>query len=351
MLADTQRPDDAARSGRGVREPAPATSPGRAFLDTYVEPDGRVTRHDQGGDTVSEGQAYGLLIALTEGDRTTFRRIWGWTRDNLQRDDGLLSWHWGDGRVLDRGAATDADVDTARALVLAGRQFRDGRLARDGVRLARAVMTHETVPIPQGRVLVAGDWAVHAPYWFNPSYVSPVTADLLEQATGDHRWQAVEEGSRALVYDLTVGGDLPPDWARVSADGEVTPSPSPDGRSIRYGHDATRTILRQAESCEPVDQQIAASAAGRLALTSLAYGELDLSGVAMSEHESPVARAARAAAYARSGWSAEAFVELTTAALLDAAWPTYYGAAWSVLGRRMLTDPALGGCPPLLEVA
>ena len=34
-----------------------------AFLAAYVRPDGRVYRPDQGGDTVSEGQAYGLLLA------------------------------------------------------------------------------------------------------------------------------------------------------------------------------------------------------------------------------------------------------------------------------------------------
>ena len=28
-----------------------------AFLDGYVDPDGRVVRRDQGGDTVGEGQA------------------------------------------------------------------------------------------------------------------------------------------------------------------------------------------------------------------------------------------------------------------------------------------------------
>ena len=32
------------------------------FLDEYVEPDGRVVRRDEGGDVVSEGQAYGMLI-------------------------------------------------------------------------------------------------------------------------------------------------------------------------------------------------------------------------------------------------------------------------------------------------
>ena len=41
------------------------------FLDAYVDPDGRVVRRDQGGDTVSEGQAYALLLATAVGDEAT----------------------------------------------------------------------------------------------------------------------------------------------------------------------------------------------------------------------------------------------------------------------------------------
>jgi YD repeat-containing protein len=337
------------------REPAPSpespartgSAAGRAFLDQYVEPDGRVTRHDQGGDTVSEGQAYGLLIALTENDKAAFRRIWGWTRSNLQRTDGLLAWHWGDGRVLDRGAATDADLDSARALVLAGHRFSDGKLSRDGQRIAAAVLDHETVVVPQGRLLIAGDWADRPPYWFNPSYVSPAATDLLRRATGDPRWRAVEDGSRAATYELTNRGYLPPDWARVDVDGTVTASPSPGGQDIRYGYDAARVVVRHAESCQPVDQEIAASSAGRLALNSLAHAELELDGTPLVSTESPLAHSARAAAYSRAGWRPQALAELDLADTLDHDWPSYYGAAWAALGRRLLTDPALESCPPL----
>ena len=51
----------------GLREDT-ARIAGQKFLDEYVEPDGRVVRHDEGGDVVSEGQAYGMLIAVAVGD-------------------------------------------------------------------------------------------------------------------------------------------------------------------------------------------------------------------------------------------------------------------------------------------
>ena len=47
---------------------------GQKFLDEYVEPDGRVVRRDEGSDVVSEGQAYGMLIAVAVGDETRFGR-------------------------------------------------------------------------------------------------------------------------------------------------------------------------------------------------------------------------------------------------------------------------------------
>src|SRR5262249_137105 len=87
-----------------------------AFLNPFVGANGRVVRRDQGGDTVSEGQAYAMLIAVATGRRSTFERVWRWTRVHLQRPDGLLSWHWQDGKVSDAQPAADADLDAAHAL-------------------------------------------------------------------------------------------------------------------------------------------------------------------------------------------------------------------------------------------
>ena len=97
-------------SVRAVLDPRPqAVAAARAFLDRYVASDGRVVRSDQGGDTVSEGQSYAMLLALAARDRTRFQRVWSWTVSNLQRPDALLAWHWDDGHVVDWMPASDAD--------------------------------------------------------------------------------------------------------------------------------------------------------------------------------------------------------------------------------------------------
>src|SRR5207237_725785 len=48
------------------------------FMRRYVDADGRVVRRDQGGDTVSEGQAYAMLLAVALDDRARFDRVWDW---------------------------------------------------------------------------------------------------------------------------------------------------------------------------------------------------------------------------------------------------------------------------------
>ena len=55
------RSDQAA--GSAAARAAVVQSAARSFLSRYVDPDGRVVRRDQGGDTVSEGVSYALLLA------------------------------------------------------------------------------------------------------------------------------------------------------------------------------------------------------------------------------------------------------------------------------------------------
>src|SRR5260221_253779 len=106
----------------GVTSCGAASSPQQAaasrFLAKYTGPDGRVVRLDQGRDTVSEGQAYGMLLAEVAGDYRAFQRIWLWTHRHLQHRDGLFSFHTNArGKVTSRQPASDADLLIAWALL------------------------------------------------------------------------------------------------------------------------------------------------------------------------------------------------------------------------------------------
>ncbi|WP_058727635.1 glycosyl hydrolase family 8 [Curtobacterium oceanosedimentum] len=315
------------------------------FLDDYVR-DGRVVRTDQGGDTVSEGQAYGLLIAYANDDRETFGEIWSWTKRHLVTEDDLLAWRWTpqDG-VADGQSASDADLDAARALVLAGEHWDDERYTTAGKALASAILEHETATTDLGTILLPGPWADSEPYRYNASYASPAAFRILERATGDRRWTELERGSSAATAAVLDESDLPSDWSQVHADGSVDPMPATgDQGSVVYGWEAMRLPLRYAEACSADDRALAGSVAPTLARTTQLAAQLDLGGTAVTGDTSGLAYAARAAAEHAAGSSSAAAADLRRMDRTAATTPTYYGDAWAALGATMLTSDVLGGC-------
>ncbi|HMJ37233.1 MAG TPA: glycosyl hydrolase family 8 [Baekduia sp.] len=297
---------------------AAAQAAARAFLDRYVDPDGRVVRRDQGGDTVSEGQAYALLAAVAAGDRARFDRVWAWTQAHLRRADGLLSWHWAGGKIADPEASADADLDVAHALLLGAARFREPPLKAQARRIADAMRAHEI----RGGVLLAGPWATQRGI-ANPSYFDPRGLAAL------HMDDVAVATRRTVAALVGPGGRTPTDWATVG------PPPAPAGPSggpgaPAYGFDAARLPIRLAASCDPQDRRLAASLRG-------------LERAAPTTH--PVFTVARAAQAAAAGDATAAGRLLDDAAEQERRSPTYYGAAWTALGRALLQTDLLGGCP------
>jgi endoglucanase len=295
-----------------------AVAAARAFLDRYLDADGRVVRRDQGGDTVSEGQAYAMLAAVAAGDRGRFTRVWGWTRAHLRRDDGLLSWHWAGGRVADPQASADADLDAAHALLLAAARFHQPRLKQASRGLADAMRGAE---IRDG-VVMAGPWAAGRGLT-NPSYYDPRGLQALHM---DDVAGATRRVVAAVVGD---GRAAPPDWATVGPPPAPAGPPSGSGPPA-YGYDAARIPIRLAASCDPADRRLAAS------MTGLRQAE-------PAQH--PVFTVARAAQQRAAGDRGAADDLLDEAARQDHAAPSYYGAAWVALGRLLLDTDLLGSCP------
>jgi endo-1,4-beta-D-glucanase Y len=318
------------------------------FLDRYVEPDGRVVRIDQGGDTVGEGQAYGMLLAGAIGDLHRFDTIWSWTQNNLLRPDGLLSFLWRDGHVVDPQAASDADLDASRALLIGACRFHRPALRAQALRLANAVLKVEVTSVSGAPVLTAGPWAVSPTITLDPSYFSPATYAALGAASGDRRWAELAASSRAITSELMSGASrLPPDWARIE-DGKPVPigTPGDPGSRPEFGFDAVRTLVRLAEDPDPAGRQIAARAwpvfAGQDPATLPV--QHSLSGRPIGDILHPVVLVAAAAAAGAAGHTAAREGLLDEAEALDRRSPTYYGAAWVALGRIMLTTKLLDAC-------
>jgi len=336
---------------RVVDDPSRAEAVAAAdrFLDRYLDETGRVVRHDQGGDTVSEGQAYAMLAAVALDDRERFDAAWRWTERHLARPDGGLAWRWAEGAVVDDASAADADLDAAHALALAASRFGEPAYADAAARLAASILDRSVVPGRAGDVLVAGPWAVDD-RMANPSYLSPVGIETLRVATGNRAWARVAAGGRGALEDLVAGGRLVPDWAVLGEDGVARPAPAPGDAPSDVpvaGYDATRVPVRNAASCSRADRRIAARLEPLLldaADDGLGHppSVLLLDGRAATDERHPAATVAAAAAGDRR--AADALLD--AAEDLDARAPTYFGAALVALGRLFLDTNLLGGCPP-----
>jgi cellulose synthase (UDP-forming) len=324
------------------------------FLKRYVSGDGRVVRIDQGGDTVSEGQAYGMLLSVALDDKARFDTIWRWTHTHLQRPDGLLAYLWRNGSVVSQQPATDADLDAARALVLAAKRFGVPSYRSAGLRLERAILANETALSGGSHVLVAGPWARTDPRVVNPSYFSPRAYADLGTRADTARWTELAASSEAILSQLTARGALlPPDWAQVPSGAlSAQPASAPAagaaaaGSSPGYGLDASRVIIRNAESCLPADRRRAAEWPVLARLAPSLVATYDLRGSPRSAAPTATGMVAAAAAARAAGAQAASDRLLVAAEAVDQRHPTYYGAAWVALGRVMLTSTALGACGP-----
>jgi endoglucanase len=318
------------------------------FLNRYVTPDGRVTRIDQGGDTVGEGQAYGMLMAAAIGDSHSFNKIWSWTQKNLQRPDGLISFHWQNGRVVDPEAASDADLDASRALLVEACRSHDSTARKQALQLANAIMQVEVTSFQGKPVLTAGPWAVKPPITIDPSYFSPATYAALGAASGNPNWSKLAASSRSITSALMSGSSrLPPDWAQLK-DGKAVPIGTPsDPQSMPvFGFDAVRTLVRMAEDANPAGREIAARAWPVFETTdpNTLTVTHTLSGQPIGNVLDPVVLVAAAGAADAAGHPAARDGLLDAAEALDRRTPTYYGAAWVALGRIMLTTNLLAAC-------
>lgn len=251
-------------AGSGSEVDRVLTAAWQSYVRRAILPEGRVVVPERQGGTISEAQAYALLMAVWAGDEAVFARVAGWTREHLSRrgrfGDHLLAWQWGpreDGSfgVLDWNTAADGNLDYALALILAHR--RGWRPASGPDYLTRVkevaadILALEVVRLPGGEpVLTPGNWhEAVPPYVINPSYFSPAVYRLLFEATGDPRWRELAEAAYPLAARLgerlgeLKGVGLFPDWAQLQADGSVSPAP---GRDSHFGWEAVRLPWRLA---------------------------------------------------------------------------------------------------------
>ena len=226
------------------------------YRTTFITPEGRVVDSGNGGISHSEGQGYGMLLALGANDRATFFRIWRWTRSNLQvRPDSLFAWKYVNGQgVVDTNNATDGDILIAWALLKAGARW-DGDYASEG-RKVLVDIRHKLVRQWDGRQILLpgmqgfehGDrLTVNLSYWIYPAF------DVFKLHDPSPVWEELKRDGLALQAEARYGRwQLPPDW--LDLQGKMM---SASARSPLFGYDAIRIPLYQLWAGEMTRDQAA----------------------------------------------------------------------------------------------
>jgi endoglucanase len=241
----------------------------QAYRQKFIQTDGRVIDWEADQKSTSEGQAYALLRAFWSNDPETFTRVLNWAETNLIRQnlanpggntpkkrlDSLWAWKWGRNSagiwgILDINFASDADVDTSLALILAAQRWNHPEYLDLARRKLQDLWDYSTLEVAQQRYLLPGpalafrqrDVAI-----LNPSYLAPYAFRLFAQADRRHDWLALVNSSYDLLSRsaaLSVVG-LPSDWVGLDIKtGEYAAVNAP--LPSQYGFDASRVWWRVA---------------------------------------------------------------------------------------------------------
>lgn len=195
---------------------------------------------DDLSSTVSEGQGYGMIMAVYANDRTTLDKLWAYSKSK-RNARGLMAWKINaDGSIAETTCATDADVDMAYALICADVKW--GGYRTDAISVLNAMMTHcvegGTFVLKPGDVWGGSDAT-------NPSYFATAFFKIFSDYSGDTRWLSVRNKCYQIIAAVNTKNNnkgLQPGWCDVNGN-----PASGSGLSYNYQYDACRVPWRLAK--------------------------------------------------------------------------------------------------------
>ena len=224
----------------------------RSYRARFVSGDGRVIDNGNGGISHSEGQGYGLLLALQAEDAASFDTIWHWTAEHLRkRSDALFAWRWDpqQGQATDLNNASDGDMLILWALVRAAKRFGRDDYAAEARRImdswaAKVVVAHgsETLLLPGATGFRAADQpagpVVNPSYWIFAAF--PDLAPLAPRLD----WVALHRSGLRVIEASQFGpARLPAEWVSL---GGSRPAPAANFPA-QFGYNAIRIPLYLAQ--------------------------------------------------------------------------------------------------------
>jgi endoglucanase len=219
----------------------------QAYQQAFITADGRVVDVGNGGISHTEGQGYGMLLAVSANDRETFKRLWTWTRTHLQREhDPFFSYCSNPLKappIQDKNNASDGDLLIAWALARADQRWHVDEYRHEAITLAAAIREKLLRPSAVGLLLPPGMQGFEHPGYMtvNPSYWIFPAFNALQRIDPSPQWAELSNSGRILLAQARFGdARLTPDWVRVTPDGKLELG---SDQHSRFSFDALRIPL------------------------------------------------------------------------------------------------------------
>ena len=220
----------------------------KTYKDHFISEDGRVIDYYQDQVSHSEGQSYGMILAVEHNDKELFNKILDWTNNNLNvREDNFLAWKWGkrqNGKwdVVDYNNATDGDVLFAYALLLAHQKWGDDSYKASALKIIKEVRGKLTYNWQGNSFLLPGYYGFIKPGGavINPAYFIYPAYRLFSEVDDKDFWDKIYKDSYRVLNKASFSTlNLPPDWMILKDSGISVFS----DRSKNFGYEAIRVPL------------------------------------------------------------------------------------------------------------
>ena len=213
------------------------------------------------GAVVSQGIGFGLLLSATMADQPLFDGLWKYYQDHADKN-GLMNASTNKCEAPgnnNAGAETDADLDTAMALVQAASRWPNGGYLPKAQALSNKIADLESEMCSGRRVLRPGDafggCSDTSDPRINPSYFAPGYYKVFAHYFPDQAstWTALSDGSYQLyaLYQARMDNLVPdssgPDGSDDGSDYSVNASRTPFRVAVDYawtGDIRAKTFMR-----------------------------------------------------------------------------------------------------------
>jgi endo-1,4-beta-D-glucanase Y len=216
------------------------------WKSTFVK-GSKVIRPENQNDTVSEGIAYGMMIAVAMNDQTLFDSLYGTWKANATAGT-LMTWCLGSGGgstgtpcATSGGSATDADEDAAYALLMAGKLW-GGSYNAEAVTMIGDIWSHDIdgsgTKLPKG----GSNYASPSSQVTNASYFAPSFYRSFATVDSGHDWGGVATAALGVVNGAIAGSNgLIPAWCSSTCTTAGSNGAATDGD---YQYDSHRIPMR-----------------------------------------------------------------------------------------------------------